>query len=204
MNKSKTHIFPLLLLLMLTFIACERLEIPTTEEEQPQTPDIEEQDSVPATPTEEDSLSLKEIVNYINTHGSTEEEAFHVYDLLHLIPRYLENIGANGIPDCYVAGYIVGHIPKNGRSITQTIFAAGNVVTNIVIADSPDEKDPNNCIAIQLSTSSKGQQAVRTALNLADHPENLGKGVILHGYIYKYMGVLGLKNVGDAILYTEK
>ena len=222
MNNPKTYIFPLLMLLMLSFFACEKLEIPTKEEEQPKPSIIEEKDdvedkdsteakdsteekdSIPIIPTDKDSLTFEDLSTYIDTHGTDEDNAYSVYDMLHLIPRYLEAFGADGMTSCYVTGYIVGYIPKNGRSMSQTIFGTGNVLTNIVIADSPDEKDYQNCLPIQLSTGSKGQQAVREGLNLSAHPENLGKCVILYGNIKKYMGTYGLKSVSDAILFTEE
>ncbi len=93
-----------------------------------------------------------------------------------------------------VKGYIVGYVRKNKNTISQTSFKLVlPSETNIVLADSPEEKDYNNCIAVQLTTGSTYIQA-REALNLKDHPENFHRCVIVEGSIQKYMGALGVKN----------
>lgn len=87
-------------------------------------------------------------------------------------------------------GYIVGYVPTT--SINKTCFSVTDAVyTNIVLADSPQEKEPNNCAAIQLK---KGSEA-RDELNLQDNPEMLGKCVLVYGDVATYMGSKGLKNV---------
>ena len=39
--------------------------------------------------------------------------------------------------------------------------------------------------------------AVRSALNLVDNPQNLGRKVFLKGLVTQYYGLAGLKNVSD-------
>ena len=91
-----------------------------------------------------------------------------------------------------VKGYIVGYVRKNKNTISQTSFKLVlPSETNIVLADSPEEKDYNNCIAVELS---KNHIETRNALNLKDHPENLHRCVIVEGTIEIYMGALGVKN----------
>jgi hypothetical protein len=148
-------------------------------------------------------FNIMKHLDYVDENGSTEESAYSVHDILHFLPKYLEYYDASGYPDRYVHGFIVGFVAKNKNSIAHAVFSSGDVETNIVIADSPDEIDYNNCIAVQLSTSSKGQKEVREGLNLFAHPENLGAHVILHGTVTKYMGTLGLKSVNDAVIYIE-
>lgn len=87
-------------------------------------------------------------------------------------------------------GYIVGYVPTS--SINKTCFSVeGAVPTNIVLADSPQEKEPSNCAAIQL----KKDRGARDDLNLQDNPEMLGKCVLVYGDVATYMGSKGLKNV---------
>lgn len=87
-------------------------------------------------------------------------------------------------------GYIVGYVPTS--SISKTEFSVtGAVLTNIVLADSPLEKDPNHCAAIQLKKDSEA----RDNLNLQENPEMLGKCILVYGDVAKYMGSKGLKNV---------
>lgn len=102
----------------------------------------------------------------------------------------------------WVKAYIVGYIPQstgdNGPSytISNVVFNTdGAPATNIVIADNPTEKDINNCMAVQLPSGD-----VRSALNLADHPENIGKEIMLYGTMERYYGGSGVKSVTAAIL----
>lgn len=82
----------------------------------------------------------------------------------------------------WVTGYIVGYI--NGKSYaTDAVFSAeGAVATNILIADNPDETATENCIPLKI------QGDIRSALNLKDHPDNLGKQVSVLGNIGSYFG----------------
>lgn len=136
----------------------------------------------------------KNIIDHVDNHGYDETNPFCVYDIIHYLPVYLESKGGIGIQNVFTKGYIVGFI--NGNSINKAIFGAieCTVETNILLADSPDEADYNKCIAVQLSTSSNNTKNVREALNLKNHPENIGKCVMLFGNVEKYMGQMGIKN----------
>ena len=119
-------------------------------------------------------------------------EIYSVTDVLGPLTNYFIVHNVASISNCLVKGYIVGYIRKN--NISHTAFGLGNPIeSNIVLADSPEEKDYNNCIAVQLTTGSTYIQA-REALNLKDHPENFHRCVIVEGSIQKYMGALGVKN----------
>ena len=184
------HLFLLPFLFLFVFASCEKVE------EVPE-------DTPPIINAEGDSIVVPIVPIGDPDSLSTEESAYSVHDILHLFPKYLEYYDASGYPDCYVRGFIVGFVAKNKNSIVHAVFSSGDVETNIIIADSPDEIDYHNCIAVQLSTSSKGQKEVREGLNLFAHPENLGAYVILHGTVTKYMGTLGLKSVNDAVIYID-
>ncbi len=87
-------------------------------------------------------------------------------------------------------GYIVGYVPTS--SINKMRFSVEDaVLSNIVLAVSPQEKDPSNCAAIQL----KKDKDARDDLNLQDNPEMLGKCVLVYGDVATYMGSKGLKDV---------
>ena len=98
----------------------------------------------------------------------------------------------------WVSGYIVGYIksnPDGASSLNEqwaTFSADGAQPSNLMIADSPTEKDYKKCTSVNLPTG-----AVRAALNLEDNPGNLGKQVSLKGDLAKYFGVNGLKNTSD-------
>ena len=101
------------------------------------------------------------------------------------------------IDDMWVEGYVVGYVKS--RSMGTTVFDAGSVATNIVIAESMGEKDFEKCVPVQLSNSSKSNQETRAALNLKDNPNVLGKKVKIRGDIGKYMGVVGVKNAKECV-----
>lgn len=87
-------------------------------------------------------------------------------------------------------GYIVGYVPTS--SINKTCFSVEDAIqSNIVLADSPQERNPSNCAAIQL----KKDKDARDELNLQDNPEMLGKCVLVYGDVATYMGSKGLKDV---------
>ncbi|MBQ9363457.1 MAG: hypothetical protein IJT97_08595 [Bacteroidaceae bacterium] len=121
-------------------------------------------------------------------------DTYTVSYMRHELTDYFNENDIKNITNCPVQGYIVGYVRKNKSTISQTSFELVlPPETNIVLADTPNEKDPDNCIAVQLSTGSTYIEA-RKALNLKDNPQNLGKLVIVLGTIEKYMGALGVKN----------
>jgi len=85
-----------------------------------------------------------------------------------------------------VHGYIVG-TANSGASYNQE--APFTVATNIGLADSPDETNPSKILPVQLPTG-----ALRTALNLKDHPENFKAEVTMTGSLETYFSVPGLKS----------
>lgn len=106
-------------------------------------------------------------------------------------------VAATGV---WVKGYIVGSMPGTNTFLENTIFGPNaEVASNIVVADSPTETDPSKCIPVQLVSGS----AARTALNLKDHPENIGAEVVLKGDITKYCGASGLKQTSEYKLNGE-
>lgn len=110
-------------------------------------------------------------------------------------PMSVSDVIAAGVPaspeaDSYVQGYIVGWVDgavlKSGANFT---LPAGSA-TNLLLADSSTENEVSHCIPIQLPTGD-----IRNALNLQDHPSNLGHQVLLCGSLEKYFGAPGLKSV---------
>lgn len=104
---------------------------------------------------------------------------------------------ADGTPreSAWVTGYIVGYITTSTGvfSISEetAIFSAqGAEATNIIMAESPDERNWEKCMSVQLPTG-----AVRNAVNLQGNPGNLGKEITLFGSLgSKYMGAYGLRS----------
>lgn len=96
--------------------------------------------------------------------------------------------GAEG-SEQWVTGYIVGWIDGQVLSTGARFTTPATVASNILLAASPDETNVANCIPIQLTSGS----AVRTALNLKDHAENLGRQVSIKGNLEAYFGSAGVK-----------
>ncbi|WP_349774007.1 DUF6359 domain-containing protein [Fictibacillus phosphorivorans] len=88
-----------------------------------------------------------------------------------------------------VEGFIVGTVKGTNSYQFEGPFTAA---TNLALADSPDERDPKKILPVQLP-----QNAVRTALNLVDHPDNRGKKVQITGTVEAYFSVPGLKNASE-------
>ncbi|ODA17085.1 endonuclease [Geobacillus thermoleovorans] len=88
-----------------------------------------------------------------------------------------------------VEGYIVGVVQSgSGASVTYSLSAPFTVETNIALADRPNETDRNKILPVQLPPG-----AIREALNLKAHPENVGKKVRITGSLAAYFAVPGLK-----------
>lgn len=131
----------------------------------------------------------------------TETKPFTVADI-----RKINPTDANSnteYPDKYwVKGYIVGRNEGNAYApvFSAEVAEGGTAVsaTNIVIAPTADCTDAALCIPVQLPSGK-----VRTALNLADNPKNLGQYVEVYGNILKYIGEPGVKNTTDYKLASD-
>ena len=86
----------------------------------------------------------------------------------------------------WVEGYIVGALNSNNSNALEA--TGTEVATNFVLADAADETE--NYIPVALPSGD-----VRTALNLANNPENLGKKVAVYGTLETYFSKAGVKNV---------
>ena len=115
--------------------------------------------------------------------------------------------GATG-SDKWVTGYIVGWIDTNISNVygeeTCKFETPATIASNILMAASPDERDIEKCIPIQLV----GGSDPRTALNLVDNAGNLGKLVSIKGSLERYFGRNAVKSVskfnwGDQGVYEE-
>jgi len=97
---------------------------------------------------------------------------------------------SEGLSDVWVYGYIAGgDCTSTGCSFSPPFKSA----TNLLIAPSTASAVRDDCLAVQLR---KGD--LRDALNLVDHPENLGRLVYLKGtLVAKYYGLPGLQDIGD-------
>lgn len=110
---------------------------------------------------------------------------------------YQVSLGAinDTLQGTWVKGYIVGYIDTGiGNTIndkTAKFTVPAGVKTNVLMAMDSTETDWHNCITVQLPSG-----AVRNALNLGDHPENLGQMFTILGTTGdKYCGAYGVRSV---------
>lgn len=107
-----------------------------------------------------------------------------------------DEFGLNRIEN-WVTGYIVGwvnvDVSNTNIELGADFTVPAQAATNLLIASRPDEKNPLNVASVQLPSG-----AVRNALNLQDHPENLYQQVTIYGEVgRKYCGAYGVRSVSD-------
>lgn len=108
----------------------------------------------------------------------------------------------------WVKAYIVGQV--NGAKLTNAEFNApftpstnqntgqlNTYNTNLLIAVSADETNPDKCVPVQLPSG-----ALRSGLNLPENPTMDGQEILIYGSFEKYFSVAGIKSpsyakVGD-------
>ena len=146
-------------------------------------------------------VSCGDFFNPQDSPGTSEEEdlsqALSVSEVRALV------LGASGVAQpggqdggtgalpagVWVRGYIVGgDLKSGGKASFEPPFKAA---TNLVMGPSADSQDCSECISVQLP-----QGELRNALNLAAHPENIGREVYIKGDIAAaYFALPGVKNI---------
>lgn len=151
-----------------------------------------------------DFRGLETLNEYLEVYG-TEYSPIPCEDVLPggcVYRSVMEEGTLSLLQDCWVEGYIVGAV--DGASMKKTVFGVSGVVeSNIVLASSPYEKMYSRCMPVQLSNSGMAQKIVRSELNLALNPENLGMYVKVRGTMAKYFGTLGMKDVVDGLFLDQ-
>ncbi|MCR5850824.1 MAG: DUF6359 domain-containing protein [Bacteroidaceae bacterium] len=89
----------------------------------------------------------------------------------------------------YVKGYIVGYVDGQKLADGAKFAVPSSAETEILLAETPDETNPDNVLPVQLPAGD-----VRSALELSAHPDYLKKEVLLYGSLETYFGVLGMKS----------
>lgn len=95
------------------------------------------------------------------------------------------------IAGMWVKGYMIGYVEGSSPSGI-TLAMPTEAQTEVIIANTADETDVNNCFVVQLP---KGQ--IRDEVELFAHPELYGKEIMFKGDILKYFGIAGMKNTTD-------
>lgn len=100
-----------------------------------------------------------------------------------------EFIEGNFEGGAFVEGYIVGACTKSFKYAQFTPPFSNPQA--LLIADKRNERDKYSLLAVELK-----QGKIRKALNLVDHPQYLGRKVLLFGYRATYLYMAGMKDVG--------
>jgi hypothetical protein len=107
-------------------------------------------------------------------------------------------IGYQNQGDAWVKGYIVGAVKSGQEHNTVTSnddidwVAPFGRATNVLIADDASCNEIANCLIVKMPSGS----ALRSQVNLVDHPENLGKQLIVFGTLKNGFGKPGLDSPG--------
>ncbi len=116
--------------------------------------------------------------------GGTEDKPYTVTEAMSV---YATAPGTNAWVEGYIVGYVSGQKYLEGVQFTNEMGST-KVYSNVLIAASADETDPNKCMPVQLVSKTDA----RTALNLGDNPGNYKAHVALQGNIRAYFRVCGL------------
>ena len=122
--------------------------------------------------------------------GGSDEDKGNTFENALSVNQARASIGDR---DVWVCGYITGgDLGKSSISFSPP-FASR---TNIAISARSTASGREACLSVSLPSGD-----VRDALNLVDHPENLGRRIYLNGDIVEsYFGLTGIKNVSDYVL----
>ena len=157
--------------------------------------------------------STWEVQNFIVAPGKGEEivdpeppVAENTKDTPYDVIKALTLTTDKGTAIAWVKGYIVGGVKEgNDANVVGTpedveFGVSGIRNSAILIAASKEETDYRKCLVIGFSNDSP---AARPLLNLVDHPENLGKEVVLLGTLKYAFGAPGMKTITECELLGE-
>ncbi|MGE6414534.1 DUF6359 domain-containing protein [Planococcus kocurii] len=103
---------------------------------------------------------------------------------------------ANNTGSATVKGFIVGTVISKTSYDQEAPFTA---VSNLGLADSPDETDPTKILPVQLPSSS----AIRAGLNLVNNPTKFKAEVTITGSLETYFTTAGLKSPTAFTILSE-
>ena len=157
--------------------------------------------------------STWEVQNFIVAPGKGEEivdpeppVAENTKDTPYDVIKALTLTTDKGTAIAWVKGYIVGGVKEgNDANVVDTpedveFGVSGIRNSAILIAASKEDTDYRNCLVIGFSYDSP---AARPLLTLVEHPENLGKEVVLLGTLKYAFGAPGMKTITECELLGE-
>lgn len=146
-----------------------------------------------------------EVQNFVVAHGDAEEVPDpegpeNTKETAYDVTKALTLTENNGTKIAWVKGYIVGSVSSDNSASQvdgpeDVVFGTENIRNSaILIAASKEETDYTKCMVIGFGSDSP---TAKPALNLVDHPENLGKEVVLCGTLKYAFSAPGMKTITD-------
>lgn len=175
MRRAGAFAVAVLTVMVMSLVACEKLEIPDEGGE--------------------DGGGQTELPDDGGESGDGNDDGGGV-----MVSDTLTVAEAQLMMDSYVGvkGYVVGYIP--GNQLSQSVFGVPEEApnTNMLIADSPDVTDASLCMPVLLEP-----EEVRPMINLYDHPDYYQCPVYVEGMVTTYFSVAGIRDVYAFILWDE-
>lgn len=128
-----------------------------------------------------------EIYTIVTEGEGTETNPFTVADVIKINPS--NTTATSEDVKYWVTGYIIGACNDQAFS---PVTDASAITSNANIVLGATAESTTEIIPVQLPSGS-----VRTALNLVDNKDNIGKPVTVYGNILKYFSAPGVKNTSD-------
>lgn len=179
-----------LFLLLLSVPSCSKFEAsPDEDKETTVEPDDEDDDNEDVDAGEKPGGGKGD-----NGNGSDNIEEGDTIN----VTKFLNNQIIYGV---HVRGYIVGAATGKNGSRQYDFTPPFTFDTAIMLADSKTETSKQKVMTVCIT---KGPKSPRESLNLKDNPENLGREIIVYGSQDKYLGILGIKELGAWNFVSKK
>lgn len=98
--------------------------------------------------------------------------------------------GTTVLIEGYMVGFILGSSISSGAEFN---LPYGSENTNFLLADVPNEDNPEKCMPVKLEKD--GSSATRSELNFYDHPELFQKRIRIYGEINTYFRKNGIVHI---------
>ena len=157
------------LLLTLSLIGCNKIELPDGDDNKEKEEDTEKNENADKHPD----------------HPENDEDFLSISQALATAPEKTVNLQG------YMVGYVSGTSIKTSSKFEIPVEKEN---TNFLLADTPNEEDMSHCLPVKLEKT--GKFATREALNMYDHPELYKKFIRITGFLGKYFSRNGITRIG--------
>lgn len=96
----------------------------------------------------------------------------------------------------WIKGYIIGYTTSKGKIYYDLTDIKSSANTNVILADSIEERDSRRVIAVELKSNSY----IRRDVNLYDNPQNLHHTLTVLGHMSKYRDLCGCTDIPNGLM----